>query len=387
MRHVVPQYGEQAVAFVARAENPLRNVPAAARLGSGIPKRPPLHAKEHRESDHRKRPHRLICERTRKIGKERRRVAGCRSRRDGHRMEFRKQRVHPSNGVHRIPGNADDDGHFQHKLEKVRPQNAPQTAKRHVQARERNQNQNADQLRGGFAQSQADGHDSGHRFGDPPENQAVHQQAEIQRAKPTQKCRGLPGIAHFRELHVSEKTRTPPQSREKKDGHHAGGQKAPPKPIAGNAISVDESGDHQRRVRGKRRRNHRGSRKPPRNVAPRNKIIFRALPRAASEIQAENQCDEQIARDGSPIGSGKCHRGSFPLCTGGSSDPFLVPLYWRVFKPILSPLYWRLFRPVLVPSIMDGLLPVLGSVLSLRACLPRTAQRAKLYSTFLPRHA
>ena len=174
MRHVVPQYGKQAVAFVARAENPLRNVPAAARLGSGIPKRPPLHAKEHRESDHRKRPHRLICERTRKIGKERRRVAGCRSRRDGHRMEFRKQRVHPSNGVNRVPSNADDNGHFQYKLKKIRPQDAPQSAKRHVQARERNQNQNADQLRGGFAQSQADGHDSGHRFGDPPENQAVH---------------------------------------------------------------------------------------------------------------------------------------------------------------------------------------------------------------------
>ena len=151
VRDVEPQHRKQTVAFVARAENPLRDVAAATGLGSRIPKRPPLHSEINREGDYRKRPHRLESERAGKIGEER---GGVRSGRPCcrlHRREFRKHEVHPANCVDCIPGDGDDNRHLEHELKKVGPQHAPKPAQRHVKSGERNQKEDANPQGGCFA--------------------------------------------------------------------------------------------------------------------------------------------------------------------------------------------------------------------------------------------
>ena len=62
--------------------------------------------------------------------------------------------------------------------------------------------------------AQRGAHDVDHRLGHPAEDQAVHQHAQIDGAKPAQKRGGLAGIAHLRELHVGHQARAPPQARE-----------------------------------------------------------------------------------------------------------------------------------------------------------------------------
>ena len=92
----------------------------------------------------------------------------------------------------------------------------------------------------------------------------------------------------LRKLNVGDESGAAPQTREEKHRHHSRGQKTPPQPIAGNAVGVDQSSDHQRRVRGKGRRHHRGSREPPGNVPAGHEIVFRTLARAAAEVQAKD---------------------------------------------------------------------------------------------------
>ena len=117
-----------------------------------------------------------------------------------------------------------------------------------------------------------------HGFGDPAEDQAVHQQAEIDGAKAAKEGGGLSVVTHFGELHVGHQTGAAPQTREEKHRHHAGEKKRPPEPVPCDALCVDEAGDEQRRIGGKRSGNHRGAGQPPGNAASGNEIIFGALP-------------------------------------------------------------------------------------------------------------
>ena len=147
----------------------------------------------------------------------------------------------PSGSFHAIVGDGDHDGHLQHELKQIRPQDAPQSAERNVKSGERNQKKNADGQAGRFAFAEHRPDDAGHGLGHPAQDQAVHQQAEIDGAKSAQECRGLSGVAHFRELHVGEQARTPPQARKQEHGHHSRRQKTPPQPVPGDALRVDEA--------------------------------------------------------------------------------------------------------------------------------------------------
>ena len=301
VRDVEPQHGEQAVPLIACAEDPLRDVTPAAGFRSGIPESPPLQPEiDHKRQD-RQRPERLRRQRPRKIRKECRDITRVVSRRHAHLRKFPHQAAHAANRRHTVPGHSDHNSHLQHELEEVGPKHAPQSTQCHVDSRERHQEQNTNGQRGTLADSQRRGDDAGHCLGHPAENQAIHQQAQVQCAKAPQKSRGLAGIADFGELHVRQQPRPPPQAREEKHRHHAGGKEAPPKPVARNPLPVDESRDHQRRVRSERRRHHARSRQPPRHAAAGNKIIFRALPGTPAEVKSQKKRDEEVAADGQPV--------------------------------------------------------------------------------------
>ena len=177
VREIEPQNGEQSVAFIARAEYPLGNVTAAARLRAGIPEGPPLHCQMHDERDDGKSPQSFASETARKIGEQRGDVAGVGTGEFALRGEFCEELRHSANSVDAIPGNRDHDGHFQNELEQVRPKHAPQTAERNVNSRERHQEENANRQRLRVADTQRSADDAGHRFGNPAKNEAIHQQA------------------------------------------------------------------------------------------------------------------------------------------------------------------------------------------------------------------
>ena len=214
---------------------------------------------------------------------------------------FLQQLRHTADGVHAIPGHGDDDGHLQDKLEKVGPQHAPQSAEGDVNSGERHQEEDANGERFGVADAHRRADDVDHGLGDPTQNQAIHQQAQIHRAESSQERRRLAGITKLSELHVGDQAGAPPEPREQEHGHHSRRQEAPPKPVARDSLGVNQSGYRERRVRGKRRSYHRRTRQPPTDFAARNEIIFRALSGFPAEIEPQNQRDDQIRCDRCPI--------------------------------------------------------------------------------------
>ncbi len=191
VRDVEPQHGKQSMPLIARAENPLRDVTAAARLRSRIPERPPLHSQMHQKREHRQRPQGFAGEPARKIRKHRRDARRSGTRGGSHRRKFSQHRGHAARAAHAIIRDGDHDPHFQHELKQIRPQHAPQSAERNVKSRERNQKENADRQARRLAFAEHGSHDAGHRLGDPAEDQAIHQQAEIDGAKSAQKRGGF----------------------------------------------------------------------------------------------------------------------------------------------------------------------------------------------------
>ena len=186
-------------------------------------------------------------------------------------------------------------------MKQVSPQHAPKAAEGDVQARERDQKENADEQRLVIADPEGRGDDGCHRLGHPAEDQAIHQQAEVERAKAAQKCRGFAGVADFRELHIGEQSGTSPETGKQKHRHHAGEQEAPPDPVAGHSLGIHQSGDDQRRIGGKCRGDHRGPGEPPGNVAPGDEVVVHAAPGARAEVKTKKERDGQIRDDRRPV--------------------------------------------------------------------------------------
>ena len=216
----------------------------------------------------------------------------------------------PPGSRHRVPRHSDHDRHLQRELKQIRPQHAPQSTQRHIEAGEWNQKQNADRQRVAIAHAQRHRHDAGHRLGHPAQDQTVHQQAEIDGAEAAQKRGRLSGITHLGKLHIGQQSGAAPQAGKQKHRHHARQQKRPPQPVPGNALGIDQAGDHQRRVGGKRGRHHRRARQPPGDVAPGHKVIVHALARARAEIESQHQSDAEIQDDCRPVEQGEIHGGN-----------------------------------------------------------------------------
>src|SRR6266404_2840284 len=319
VRDVEPQHGEQSVPLIFSAENSLRDVTASAGLRSGIPECPPLHAQMHHKCQHRQSPKRFGRQSARKIGQHCRDIRRSRSRDRPQGRKFCEHRGHSSGGLHTVICNRNDDGHLQHKLKQVGPQYSPEPAQRNIKSRERNQEENADGQTRVFALAEHRSYDAGHRLGHPTEDQAIHQHAKVNRAKSSQKCCRFSRITHFSELHISEQPRALPNPREKKYRHHSRRQKAPPQPVPCNSLRVNQAGDDERSIRGKRRRHHGRSRQPPRHLTPRDEIFFGVATRPAPKKKSEQERQQQISEDYGPIEQRQRHEAVFPyFCRTGT---------------------------------------------------------------------
>ena len=158
-----------------------------------------------------------------------------------------------------------------------------------------------------FADAQRDGDDAGHRFRHPAENQAVHEQAKVDGAKAAQKGGRLAGVAHLRELHIGQQSRAPPQTGEEKNRHHARRQEAPPEPVSGDSLPINEPGYNQGSVGGEGCGHHRRPRQPPGDAASGDEVIVHALAGTPAKVQAEDQGDGKISGNRRPIEKGEVH--------------------------------------------------------------------------------
>jgi len=162
--------------------------------------------------------------------------------------------------------------------------------------------------------------DAGHRLRHPSQDDAVHQQAKVDGAKSAEKCGRLAGVANLGKLHIGEQARAPPQPGEQEDRHHAREQEAPPQPVPGNSLRVNQPGDHQWSVGSERGRHHGGPGQPPIHTATGDEVVVNAAPGAATKPQPHDERDREIADDGGPIEEGEAHGRlprptNFTMCT------------------------------------------------------------------------
>src|SRR5215813_5760582 len=182
-------------------------------------------------------------------------------------LELKLQRGHASDLHHRHPRQNNHHSHFENKLKKVRDQHSPQSADGGVNAGKGNQHQNADQQRRitWVAQrvmkqrvaaeseldnasllnhrSQQHSNDAYHGVGDPAQDQAIHEQPEINRLESAQKGRRLAAVADFREFYVSENFSPSPVAGKVEHRHHSADAEAPPEPISCNSLGSHHTGD------------------------------------------------------------------------------------------------------------------------------------------------
>ena len=230
--------------------------------------------------------------------------------------------------MHGVIGDGDDNGHFEDELEEVGPEDSPEAAERDVEAGEGDEKKNTDGQRRTIGASpdpaergdpsayreqqrgatESDSDNAGHGLGDPSEDDAVHEQAEVDGAEAAQEGGRFAAITDLGKLYVGEQSAAPPETGEEEDGHHAGEQRSPPEPVSADALGVDQAGDDQRRVGGKGGGDHRGSGQPPVHAAAGDKVVIHTFGGALAEAEAEQDGDCEISEDGQPIEKREGHK-------------------------------------------------------------------------------
>jgi hypothetical protein len=158
--------------------------------------------------------------------------------------------------------------------------------------------------------SKQDCNDIDHGLGDPAEDEAVHEQPQVDGLESAQKCRGFAAVANLNKLHIGQNFGAPPITGEKEYRQHAAHTQSPPYPVPGDALSRYQAADQQRGIRGERSRNHRGSGQPPGNVPPGNEEFFGIAAGATPVVDADQQIDQQVTRNHHPVNRGKRHESS-----------------------------------------------------------------------------
>ena len=149
--------------------------------------------------------------------------------------------------------------------------------------------------------------DVDHGARDPAEDEAVHEQTEIDGFKSAEEGGGLAGIANLDEFDVGENFGTAPVAREEENGGHAGEAQAPPDPVAGDTLGGDESADEEGRVGGEGGGHHRGAGKPPGDIAAGDEKVFSGTAGFAAVVDADEQVEEQVGSDNEPVEMRKRH--------------------------------------------------------------------------------
>src|SRR6266702_914741 len=205
---VEPEHTEQTLALVAGGENALGNVASAAGFGSGIPEGPPLQTDVDEEGGDGDGPEHFSGETGGKTGEKRERVAGGGR---AHGRQSSNQRRHAANGADGVEGDGDDDRHLEDELEEVSPEDSPEAAEGDIESGEGDEEEDAEGKRGAIGRgpdaaegrdpmadvlekrraAKGGGDDAGHGLGDPSEDDAVHEKAEIDGAESAKEGRGL----------------------------------------------------------------------------------------------------------------------------------------------------------------------------------------------------
>ena len=189
--------------------------------------------------------------------------------------------MHTTNPGDRHPGENDDHPHLQDELKQISDQHSAQSSKRRIKPRERDQNEDAEEQRcmagsaervicqemddaplrdHGAKQHRNDAH---HGIGDPAQDQAIHNQAEIDGFESAEECGWPAGIPDFSQLHIGQDFSAPPVAREEEHGEHSAEAGTPPDPVTGDALSGHHASDEQWSISGKGGGHHRGACQPP----------------------------------------------------------------------------------------------------------------------------
>ena len=293
--------------FVLGAEDALRHITAPAGLRARIPVRPPAHPDVDAEGQQRH-PGRVD------VGNKREDRSGAAlaalPRRVNH-GELLFHRVNAADRAYRVVRQHDHHAHLEDELHNVRPEDAPETGNCGVKTSHPHQ-RDADDDGPRFGNSEGCAENLFHREVHPSHHQAVHQDAEIQRAKASQECRGSSGVTQLDELSVRDGLGAPPQPGKEEHGHHAAQQKAPPQPVGRNPVPRHLAGHPERRIGGEGCGHHRGPREPPRDLAPGNKKLAGARAGLLAVVEPDQQIDEEIKAHDQPVHPSQLHETPGP---------------------------------------------------------------------------
>src|SRR5581483_4919023 len=156
----------------------------------------------------------------------------------------------------RNPCEHNNHRHLEDELEQIRNEYAPQSTDEGVDPGEWNNDENADRecraagipecvmpqkaeiehAAFGDHRTKNDRDDADHCTRDPAENEAVHEQAEIDRFESAQEGCWIAAVSNLAELDVGENFRTTPIAGEEEHGQHAADTEPPPDPVAGDSL-------------------------------------------------------------------------------------------------------------------------------------------------------
>ena len=306
VRDVEEEHRAERILFRLRRQHPLRDVTAAAGLGSRIPDRPPLHGHRHDEHGHRHIP--VVGE----IGQHRQIVDAVGPARDrqlvdepGQAADLRRLQCEPRR--------RDDGGHLDEELNHVDDEHAPEPR---VRGKDHVEDADAEE-RLPPLEAEEDSRDLAGGQVDRRHDHAVEQQAEVDGAEAADDARRRPRVADLVELEVSEHAGAPPQPGVEKHGRDAGEHERPPDPVAGDAVAPDDVGDEVGGVAAEGGGDHRKAGKPPRHRASRREELGGASPGAPREEQGRHEANEQ--RDAATITQSSGARTMARHCTSAIS--------------------------------------------------------------------
>ena len=296
MGDVEEQHRPQGVLLRLRRQHPLRDVAAAARLGPGVPDRPPLHRDRHDEDGHRQVP--VVREVRQDV-----QVAPPVRALHGGQLGVHGRQAADLRGLQREVGGGDHRRHLDEELDHVDDEHAPQAGvggEGHVE-------QAHEQQRLPALEAEEDPRDLAGRQVDGGHDHAVEEEPQVDGAEPAHDARRLSRVADLVELEVGHDPRAPPQPRVEEDRRHPGQHERPPHPVPGDALAPHDVGHQVRGVAREGGGDHGEPGQPPGHRAARGEELRRALARPLPEEERGDEADRQRRGDDHPVESLDVH--------------------------------------------------------------------------------
>ena len=100
------------------------------------------------------------------------------------------------------------------------------------------------------------GDNADHRFCNPSQDEAVHEQAEVDGFEAAKKCGRFAAVTNLHKLHVGNNLGPAPIPRKKEHCQHAAYAESPPDPVPGDSLLRYDAANKQRCVGSERGRHH-----------------------------------------------------------------------------------------------------------------------------------